>query len=67
MQQINNTTYQSTDLGDVKPVVTIGGVVDKFIPKEISEGMLRIDMPEDFMRSAIYGLIYRDQIKRNNI
>jgi hypothetical protein len=28
--------------------------------EEISdtEGMLRIDMPEDFMRSAIYGLIY---------
>ena len=66
MQQINNITYQSTDLGDVKPVVTIGGDdTRKFIPKEISdtEGILRIDMPEDFMRSAIYGLIYREQIK----
>lgn len=33
MQQINNTTYQSTDLGDVKPIVTMGGFsADKFYP-----------------------------------
>ena len=33
MQQINSTTFLSSDLGDVKPVVTIGGKSnDKFIP-----------------------------------
>lgn len=33
MQQINSTTFLSSDLGDVKPVVTIGGKsADKFYP-----------------------------------
>lgn len=33
MRQINDTTFISDDLGDLKPVVTIGGKpVDKFIP-----------------------------------
>lgn len=33
MQQINNTTFFSLDLGDAKPVVTIGGKsADKFYP-----------------------------------
>jgi hypothetical protein len=33
MRQINNTTYTAPELGDVKPVVTIGGKSnDKFIP-----------------------------------
>ena len=33
MKQINNTTFVSDNLGDLKPLVTIGGKpVDKFIP-----------------------------------
>lgn len=33
MKQINDTTFQAPELGDVKPVVIIGGKpADKFIP-----------------------------------
>ena len=33
MKQVNNTTFRADNLGDVKPIVTIGGKAkDKFIP-----------------------------------